>query len=173
MNCIQGTLSIVRQITELLETIEADAYRQPLPLFNGATLGQHFRHIFDFYYCLVRDRSSGLIDYASRERRPAIEADPRTAREAFENLVDLVSVLDEKERIAVRADFSHLTEEQRPQYQSSVGRELMYAYDHAIHHLAIIRIGLQAVFPQYHLGDNLGVAPSTVKFRAGERSNES
>ena len=42
-------------------------------------------------------------------------------------------------------------------------RELVYNIEHAIHHMAIIRIGIENDFPHAHLPDKFGFAYSTIK----------
>jgi hypothetical protein len=64
----------------------------------------------------------------------------------------------------VKADFSADQRDARPIVQSSIGRELLFAYDHAVHHLAIIRIGIKAACPDVLLPASVGVAPATVKY---------
>jgi hypothetical protein len=49
--------------------------------------------------------------------------------------------------------------------QSNIERELMYNIEHTIHHLAIIKIGLNAVAPQIALSEHFGVAPSTIRHK--------
>jgi hypothetical protein len=48
---------------------------------------------------------------------------------------------------------------------SSLARELVYLIEHTIHHLAIIKIGLNQGYPHLVLPVNLGVAPSTLLYR--------
>ena len=55
--------------------------------------------------------------------------------------------------------------DERPDYHSSLSRELLFVYDHAIHHLAIIRIGLTCHFSYVNMHRDLGVSPSTIKSR--------
>ena len=167
MNCIQGTKSIFHQISNLLKNVDEPAYVQPLVLFDGATLGQHFRHIFDFYHCLIRGVEKGIIDYSDRERDPAIEQDPHQALRAFEGIGPMLDGMKESILVQVRADFSDWGNAPRPILSSSIGRELMFAHDHALHHLAIIRIGLQTAFPHLGFPKNLGLSPATVKHRKG------
>jgi uncharacterized damage-inducible protein DinB len=166
MNCIEGTKEIIRQIIGLLHHLDREAFSRPLEVFSGATLGQHFRHILDFYLCLFRDLPSGVIDYAARERNPALEQDPEQAREIFEYIACAVQEVREEAPLVVQADFSSTKAGERPKLSSSAGRELMFAHDHAVHHLAIIRMGLQVNFPSLPVDENLGVASSTIKFRA-------
>ena len=55
MNPKQGTVIVTDQIKELLDTIDNEMFCQPLTTFNGSSVGQHIRHIIDFYLCLIRD----------------------------------------------------------------------------------------------------------------------
>lgn len=45
MQAKDAPLHSIDQVTDLLAQIEPHWYRQPLPEFDGSTLGQHFRHI--------------------------------------------------------------------------------------------------------------------------------
>jgi uncharacterized damage-inducible protein DinB len=159
---------MISQITELLNAMDGNDYAKPLEIFNGSTLGQHFRHILEFYHCLLSGAERGTIDYAQREREPRIEQDPLIAKQAFQQVLHALDRLEERQALSVKADFSSENASDRPLVRSSVGRELMFAYDHAVHHLAIIKIGLQTCAPQFQMDPNLGVAPSTVKYRAGQ-----
>jgi len=166
MNCKEATLTMASQIKELLQEIDAADYARPLDIFKGATLGQHVRHIIDFYRCLLRDTSQGVVDYANRDRETDVETDPGYAIHALIEITGKVEALQEQQSIQVLADFSSQPDESRPLVLSSIGRELMFAYDHAVHHLAMIRIGLRTALPEFVFDENLGMAPSTLKYRA-------
>lgn len=172
MNCKTGNFGILEQITAALNGLSGEQYRMPLEVFNGSTIGQHFRHIFDFYHCLLRDLESGPVDYCNRERHPRIESEPVYAKEKFSELMTRIEGLQEEEAVKVRADFTANEMVPRPVVHSTVGRELMFAFDHAVHHLAIIKIGIQTAFPNVKLEENLGVAPSTLKHWSGHRAHE-
>jgi hypothetical protein len=163
MNCRQGTEIIVGQMTDLLGRIDAGVYSQSLQLFNGSSIGQHFRHIVDFYGCLSRGASDRRVDYAQRQRDTRIETEPDYAADILLGFLAEIQTLDETFIMEVVADFSSELNETRPVVQSTIGRELMYAYDHAVHHLAMIKMGLKAMAPALEVDKNLGVAPSTVK----------
>ncbi|MCB0520496.1 MAG: hypothetical protein KDD27_16270 [Saprospiraceae bacterium] len=163
MNCKQGTNIIIQQITDLLGKLDAEPYGRPLPLFNGSTIGQHFRHILDFYGCLARGVQEGRIDYAKRERDVLVESEPTHATSVFLHYQTAISSMDEAMQIEVVADFSADLNEERPVVFSTVGREMMYAYDHAVHHLAMIKMGLKVACPNVAADHRLGVAPSTLK----------
>ncbi len=164
MNCKEGTQIIVDQMTEVLGKLKAEPYAQPLPLFNGSTIGQHFRHIIDFYGCLARGLQTGRIDYASRERDKGIESDPAVAAKTLLAYADEIRHCDESAEVQILADFSADLNAERPVVKSTLARELMYAYDHAVHHLAMIKMGLKTLHAGIELSDELGVAPSTLKY---------
>ena len=52
---------------------------------------------------------------------------------------------------------------------SSFFRELTYLIEHTIHHLAIIKIGLNEVYPAIEIPKNFGVAHSTIRYQALEK----
>lgn len=164
MNCKEGNQQIITQMITLLEKLDNPIYALPLDIFKGSSIGQHFRHILDFYICVINGAQCGTVDYADRKRNPLAESDVEFTKLAFSQIAETLQQFAEEEGIRVRGDFStHSTE--RPELLSSIGRELMFAYDHAVHHLAMIKIGIEMAMPQFPLDNNLGVAPSTIKHR--------
>lgn len=155
--------AVIQQINHVLEQLEPHEYRRPLPEFEGSTLGQHFRHILEFFQCLEKGIPAGMVDYAARERNLLYEDNPRIALAALEAFAEALPMLNVAENVEVKAEFGGA---ERPCYTSTIGRELMFVYDHAIHHLAIIKIGLRCQFPHVQSDKDLGVSPSTIKARA-------
>lgn len=164
MDAQQGSMLITHQMTSLLEQLPVDVYTCPVALFHGSTVGQHFRHILEFYLCLLEGRTSGQIDYSSRKRNNAISEHPAAALTVLENIRLAIPHLNDRQPLQVQSEFSE-TLGDGPVYRSSLGRELQYAFDHAVHHLAIIRMGLENRFPEVPVAAELGVAPSTLKHR--------
>ncbi len=161
MKVTEALTDLTEQILRLLDRIEPENYRRPLREFDGSTLGQHFRHILEFYQCLaVGALQNDGVDYAARQRNLLFEEIPGAAAAAFDDFLFDLQNFDCQQVIAVRAEFGSCD---RPAYQSTVGRELMFVYDHAIHHLAMIKIGLRTNFPEIRTEKNLGVSPSTTK----------
>lgn len=155
-------LTIIQQINQVIDQLLAEDYQRQLPEFEGNTLGQHFRHILEFFQCLEDGVQSGTVDYAARNRNPVYESRPDIATSAFEAFAHALPTFDMQAPVLVRAEFGS---DVRPCYESTVGRELLFVYDHAIHHLAIIKIGLVCQFPQVKAAKDLGVSPSTIKAR--------
>lgn len=168
MQAISAILNVTEQIDHVLSQLEPHEYRKQLPEFEGNTLGMHFRHILEFFQCLEKGMvESGRVDYASRERNLLYEDNPKVAAAAFMAFAEVLPTLNDTAEIEVTAEFGG---QERPSYASSVGRELLFVYDHAIHHLAMIKIGLLCHFPHIKTDQDLGVSPSTIKARKVQRS---
>lgn len=155
-----------QQIMSVLEQLTDSQYHLSLDIFNGSTVGEHVRHIFDFYNCICFCSDGVDIDYNCRERNPLIESERKTAIASFSQLVNEISRFEDTKVVNVITDFSTDESEERPVVLSSIGRELMYAYDHAVHHLAIIKMGIKSAFPEIVLNDHIGIAPSTIKYQS-------
>ena len=164
MSCAKNSQLVFDQISSILAQITDEDYQMPLELLGGSTMGKHFRHILDFYKCIVVSDSVDQLDYSTRDRSPTIENSTEHARASYLRLHKEIDQLDENHQLTVISDFHNNDDTHRPHVQSTIGRELMYAYDHAIHHLAIIKIGIKAVFPYIAIDQSLGIAPSTIKF---------
>lgn len=162
MQAKAALLATIHQITDILKQIEPHEYRKQLPEYDGSTLGQHFRHILEFFICMERGLPEGKVDYASRERNLLFEDSPGIAQDALLNFADTLEHLNPDLPLAFVAEFG---QQDRPSYDSTLGRELAFVYDHAIHHLAIIKIGLRCHFFHILIDRDLGVSPSTIKAR--------
>jgi uncharacterized damage-inducible protein DinB len=162
MQATSAISAVVQQINRLLQQITPHEYRQQLPEFEGSTLGQHFRHILEFFQCLDQGIRGGTVDYAARERNLLYEDSPNITAAALAAFAETLPGLNLAQSLRIRAEFGGA---ERPDYESTVGRELMFVYDHAIHHLAIIKIGLSCHFPHIDADKDLGVSPSTIKAR--------
>lgn len=165
MNCTTGNEKMIGQICQLLNRLSDDMLSDPLRSLDGSTIGQHIRHIYDFYDCIIRgQQSGGCIDYCLRQRNQIIEKHSAYAVKALRQITDQLKAIDASEAIEVLTDFSTDQQAERVQVGSTIGRELMYAFDHAVHHLAIIQIGIRLHYPQISIPKNIGKAPSTIKY---------
>ena len=166
MTTIESVRHINKQIQGILDQLTDHQYALNLDIFNGSSVGMHIRHIFDFYDCIVNGCDCDSIDYNKRDRNPSIEQNRIAAISAFTQMASLASNLNDHTSLSIVTDFSIDEKDDRPSVNSSIGRELMYAYDHAVHHLAIIKMGIKASFPEVILESHLGVAPSTIKYQS-------
>ena len=152
------------QLKDLLQVLSKDQYTRSPEVLSGATLGQHIRHILEFYLLLVSGSFSGTISYDKRERDARIEANPEFANKTIERLLSGIDTLDQNLQVKFEANYSRNGSSQN-MIISSVGRELAYCIEHSIHHQAIIKAGLIALGLKNLTDEHFGVAYSTIRYR--------
>lgn len=154
----------LQQLKDLLQGIDNKNYTDKSEILSGATIGQHIRHILEFYLLLVSGSFSGTISYDKRERDFHIEMDTDFAIHTIERLLKGVDTLDENMQIKFEGDYSKNGALQNS-IISSVGRELAYCIEHSIHHQAIIKAGLISMGLKHLTDEHFGVAYSTIRYR--------
>ncbi len=160
---IAGT--VLDDLRHYLTVIQPAIYQAPLDILSGSTIGQHTRHIIEFYNCLLeqsREQEVPLINYANRRRDHRIESEP-------DHALALVDQIGEKLKDLEVDTYCHLNCAEHGQedliVNSTIGRELIYNIEHTIHHLAIVKIALKSTMPEIVLPEHFGVAPSTIRHR--------
>lgn len=161
-----GMTRLAEQLLNLLQSISVADYQAPLTVLDGASIGQHVRHIVDFFTCLEKGVAAGVVDYALRQREPEIESNPDCANRVLKAALAQLLLVPNSLPLAMKGDFLGVQEAQRPLFQSSLGRELTFVHDHAVHHMAMIKIGLSSRCPELLSNADFGVAPSTIKYRS-------
>lgn len=152
------------QIMDLLQRISPEDYTRKPEILSGATIGQHIRHIVEFYLLLVSGSFTGAISYDKRERDILLEANPEFAIATIYNILSGILTLNIDSPVFIEADYT--TEgASKNMIASSVGRELAYCIEHSIHHQALIKAGLIALGLKELTDDHFGVAYSTIRFR--------
>ena len=162
---------ILKQGLVLLSECDPDKYSCVAPQPFNASIGQHFRHVLDHFLCLASSIGTGLVNYDHRSRNRSIETSPEYARSHTQMLIWLFGTLTDSEcsqpcTVECSVDYG---DGEAQATVSTLGRELAYCISHAVHHYAIIKlICAQMEVPA---SDELGVAPSTLKFRATQNLN--
>ena len=158
----QTNIQIITQLTDLLNNIESVVYKDALRPLHYSTMGQHVRHITEFYLCLLKGYKTGVVDYDARERNLLIEIDKDFTIETLEQIIQDLKRLNSDKSLILKSSFGG---DEVMDIPTSFFRELTYLIEHTIHHLAIIKIGLNEVYPEIEISKNFGVAHSTIKFR--------
>ena len=148
-----------------LSVIDPHLYQLPLNLLSESTIGQHTRHIIEFYSCLLEQSTNGsesIINYAARRRDYLIESQPDHAMNCVNQISKRLNDLNISQTCFLDcAEHCH----KDVLIHSTIGRELIYNIEHTIHHLAIVKIALKTVLPLLELPEHFGVAPSTLHHR--------
>ncbi len=152
------------------------AYAAESEVMRGGTIGKHLRHTLDHFEALFAERreggaldtaeAGGAIDYDHRSRGGAVETDPGAARARIGSLRARLVGLSEAELakpVAVKVMLSGAGEQAVA--SSTLGRELAFAFHHAIHHQAMMR----AIAEEQGVAvpSDFGKAPDTIRHERG------
>ncbi len=161
MSLQNAVKTVFVQLTATLDNLQHQEYVQPSTSLSNNTIGQHVRHIIELFQCLELGYVSGIVNYENRKRDITIETDKELAKSI---LLSLHSEL-EKENKDLVLEANYEENEISPlRIATNYYREIAYNLEHTIHHMALIRVGLNEL-SSLSLPENFGVASSTVKFR--------
>ncbi len=154
--------SVILSMNAYLNNLSDDEYTRPLEIFSGSSIGQHTRHVVEFFQCLVAQSATGVINYDKRVRNHLIETSTAHTIQINQALIANITQADLSKILDLAVDYS-TCEDATCNVPTNFERELVYTVEHAIHHLAMVKIGLKIAFPHVVLPDGFGVAPSTIK----------
>ncbi len=163
---IEGAIDLLRQGETLLVVLPDGTYTQTVPVAFGASIGGHYRHCLDHFANVLRGLDTRRIDYDDRERDRRLETDREFAVGYSRAIrLELQRILPDKlqDPVSVRCEISYRPGDS-PVVESTLGRELVYAIAHGIHHYALISV--MARLMNATLPTHFGVAPSTVDHRS-------
>ena len=169
---LNGVAEVLRQGEMLLRALDDAAYTTRVAGAFNASIGGHYRHCLDHFQSLLDALDADEVNYDHRKRDLRIETERGFAiaetRRIFTGC-DWIPAEWLHRTILVRSKVSY-GDGEAPAMPSTIGRELMYAVAHAIHHYALIGVmcGMQGV----PLPAGFGVAPSTLKHQANEANKE-
>jgi hypothetical protein len=160
---LQSVVETLRQGEVLLAEINDEQYTRRIPVVFNASIGEHYRHCLDHFRSLLEVAAAGDLNYDHRERGTLVETDrfaalnaTRELRDGYENLHP--RFLPRPLAVTCKTSYSTSGSQNSP---STVGREIMYAVAHAVHHYALI--GVMGGIMGTPLPAGFGVAPSTLK----------
>jgi len=156
----------LNELSLLLEKLSVEQYNFKSEFLSGASIGQHIRHILEFYICLSEAvyLKVPYINYDNRKRDLSIEQNPEAGINSIRILIGFLDAEQIGGKASLIANFS-LDEDQDSIILSSFRRELAYCLEHSIHHQALIKISLLDQGLAHLIEENFGVAPSTIKAR--------
>lgn len=155
--------TILNQIFDLINQLSDEEYAAQLDLLNGNSIGKHVRHVVEFYDLLVKGAPGKHINYDQRKHEPLLEVNTAVTKEKIQFLIKQIDELNPKSDVILEVSYTN-TEEDSVKVKSSLEREIVYNIEHAIHHMAIIKIAVMTVFPNMQLAENFGIAYSTVRY---------
>jgi hypothetical protein len=161
MQLHQSIKTVFIQLSDSLQQLTAAQYRQPSNRLFGATIGQHVRHIIELFISLQKGYSSGIVNYEKRDRDLRIESDKDFANDL---LIDIYNSMDQPDKtLLLEANYDELADETFL-IGTNYYREVLYNLEHTVHHMALIRVGINEV-SSIELPQEFGVAASTIKHK--------
>lgn len=159
----ESVRDVVEQLTDVLSALEDSQYAARLPVLSGASVGEHVRHVIEFFQELEAGYQTGLVDYDARKREKSLE----TLREYARMRLQEVATGFQPNDKTIQLTYKSRATGTNCLVATSYERELLYNLEHAIHHMALIRIGVQAL-ADISLPDDFGIASSTIEYRQAQ-----
>ncbi len=163
MQLSEATCSILDQVEFVIGQIKNEDYTKPVDVFNNSTIGQHVRHTLEFFQCLMDGYESGVVSYDKRNHDTRIETNKELALKFIINAKKFITSCDMLKPLLLEVNYT-IEDTDDIVVDSNMGREVTYNIEHAIHHMAIIKIGLRVLCPDVELPYGFGVAISTLRY---------
>ena len=164
MKLAEASITILNQLREVIEQIKDEDFKRPIPVLSNGTIGQHTRHTLEFFICLIDGRNEKEINYDLRNHDKLIESDRKVALAVVQSIQEFLDKQVDDFDLTFKANYQiHGNEDLT--IRSSFYRELAYNIEHAIHHMALMKVGVRALEREITLPDHFGVASSTVRYQ--------
>lgn len=164
MEVSRACIRILDQLTGVVTQIKDIDFTKPVDALGNATIGQHVRHTLEFFMCYEMGLESGVVNYDMRGHDQVMEQDRALVMATIDHIKRFVSLPEEKPLLL------QVAYDQHPEAFISIAtntlRELVYNIEHAVHHMAIMKIGIREAAPYVQLPQDFGLASSTIRYRA-------
>jgi uncharacterized damage-inducible protein DinB len=155
--------TILKQLLQVVEQITENDFRKPSSALN-ATVGQHLRHTLEFFICLEQGYEHGVVNYDKRIHNKAMELDKFIALHTINQIQQFINKNQTDK--ALTLEVGYLPDSDTCEtIKTNFHRELVYNIEHAVHHMAIMKIGIREVAEYISLPADFGIAVSTLRYR--------
>ena len=164
MQLIIACKTILDQLSDAVQQIRQNDFTRPSSALSQASVGQHVRHTLEFFICLEDGFSAGVVNYDKRAHDKLIECDRSIAIATIARIKDFITGQLTDKQLILEVGYD-LREEKFVKIVTNYFRELTYNIEHAVHHMAIMKIGIREVAPYVVYSPDFGVAVSTVRYK--------
>jgi uncharacterized damage-inducible protein DinB len=167
MKLITACRDILDQLTGMLAQIRDEDYSRGSVALSGSSIGQHLRHTLEFFVCLENGFEKGVINYDKRSHDKSIETDKTIALVTIERVYNFLQDVDLDKPLHLEVNYN-IEQDETETLNTTGKRELVYNIEHAVHHMALIKIGIRELAPYVELNKEFGVAASTIRYNEKE-----
>ncbi len=154
-------LQQLQSLVKLLQSLYDVQYTQKIEHLGNASIGGHTRHIIELLQCAIDGYQNGNVDYINRNRNLALETDRQLALAILVTIEEQLYMPDKLLTMVV----DEIGNSASPIVSTTYFREIVYNTEHAIHHLALIKVAL--IEMKLPIVDHqFGMAYSTIKYQA-------
>jgi len=153
--------SVFIQLSDSLHQLSNEEYTQQSTTLFKVTIGQHVRHIIELFICLEQGYEKGMVNYEKRKRDYTIESNKEVAIMLLEQIASSFHVRDKNLLLEATCD-EHSNDVIL--ISTNYFRELVYNLEHTVHHMALIRVGINEV-SAVKVPEEFGVASSTITYK--------
>lgn len=155
--------NILKQLSGVVEQITEEDFCKPSRSLN-ATVGQHLRHTLEFFICLEQGYTEGIVNYDKRVHNKAMENDKFIAMHTIKQIQAFIN-FNKGDKI-LKLEVGYLPDsDECESITTNYLRELVYNIEHAVHHMAIMKIGIREVADYIILPADFGIAVSTLRHK--------
>jgi uncharacterized damage-inducible protein DinB len=163
----QAGRTILAQLSDTVNQITEEDFRKPSTALSNSTVGQHLRHTLEFFICLEQGYELGIVNYDKRIHNKAMESDKHIALSTINQILDFVKSNPNNKVLKLEVGYETDSDE-CVTVETNYLRELTYNIEHAVHHMAIMKIGIREVADYVELPTGFGVAVSTIRYKETE-----
>jgi len=164
MQLIKASNSILSQLAAIIDQIEEKHFVAPCVSLGNSSIGQHLRHTLEFFLCLESGCGKGVVNYDKRAHDKLIENDKFIALATIQRIKDFVNERTEDFTLKLQVGYE-LDSDECLEMDTNYFRELTYNIEHAVHHMAIMKIGIREIAGYVNLPADFGIAASTLRYK--------
>ncbi len=164
MQLSDACTAILDQLSDIIHQLNEDDFSRPSAILSNSTIGQHSRHTLEFFLCLEQGFQKGHVNYDKRAHDKLIESDKFIALNAIRRIREFIVGQKSDQPLKLEVGYERESE-QCITIDTNYFRELTYNIEHAVHHMAIVKIGLQDIAPYVTFPPDFGIAVSTMRHR--------
>ncbi|MBA4144155.1 MAG: hypothetical protein DI538_02590 [Azospira oryzae] len=154
--------AILNQLEDVVHQLKAEDFCKPSSALSSATVGQHLRHTLEFFICLESGFKKGVVNYDKRQHDKWIEQDKFIALATIQRIRDFIVNQNEDQYLKLEVGYDR-DSENCITIETNYFRELTYNIEHAVHHMAIMKIGVREIASYINLPADFGIAVSTLR----------